>query len=557
MRHRLLPAIVCTAFAVACITLAAAADLNRFNDAKFGLFIHWGAYSVRGVEASWPLKSGQVPRAEYEALPQRFNPVKFDAHAWAKLAKRAGMKYVVLTSKHHDGFAMYDTKLSDYSIMHTPFHRDVARELADACRAEGLQFGFYFSLADWHNPDYPSLPDVGTNDPSFKPDPKRWERFRQFMFGQVREICSNYGPLWCIWFDGGWERTPEQWGSADLCAMIRRLQPGILINDRSGPGLGDYGTPEQTIPGAAMGRPWETCMTINNTWAYNPNDLAYKSSKDLIRSLVDIAGKGGNFLLDVGPTPEGTIQPEFVERLERMGQWLHRNGEAIYGTHAAPRGINPCGTATTKGNSLYLHVLTPPDGPLVVKGLDARVLSARILAKREPAIFTQQDGKVSIDLASADIDSYDAVVALELDHPVMFDTLIKPDAQGNFMLLARDVISHGGVCYQPQYDDIGCWINPKDWISWGIATPKSGEYLVVVSQSCPKGLGGSPYSVEIGGRKLEAIVQETNGWFEYPPREIGKVRLRAGQQEVAIRTDKIVNGALMNVKSVELRRIGN
>ncbi len=311
---------------------------NWFDSARFGMFICWGHCSQRGLELSWPLVGWDrlpynVPVAEYHSTAATFDPVHFDPRDWARRAKRAGMQYAVFTAKHHDGFAMFHTRTTDYSIEHTPFRRDIVREYVEAFRAEGLHVGLYFSLIDWHHPDYPAFTEA---DKPYKwgvwqrPAPEQWERFVAVMFAQVRELLTNYGQIDLLWFDGGWERTAEDWKSSDLERMIRELQPNIVINDRL-PGCVGYATPEQSVPARPIPGTWETCLTMNESWGYNPRDRFYKSARFLINTLQEAASKGGNLLLNVSPMADGAIPAEQIERLETISDWMARNGESIAG----------------------------------------------------------------------------------------------------------------------------------------------------------------------------------------------------------------------------------
>jgi alpha-L-fucosidase len=380
-----------------------------FEQARLGLFIHWGSFSVKGMEASWPLAWGEISYAGYEALAERFNPSRYNAEAWAALAQAAGARYAVLTTKHHDGLALFDTQLSDYSTARRAAGRDLVAPYVEAFRAAGLKVGFYFSLPDWHHPDYPA----GISDPtprhwrpaqalppgapaSLAADPDRWERYLAFMHGQVRELCTHYGTIDLLWFDGQWEHTADEWRSAKLVQMVRQLQPGIVINNRlalDNPNLGDYDTPEQVVPVAPPARSWETCLTINETWGYNPKDRAYKSSRELIQTLAEVVSKGGNLLLNMGPTAEGEIPVEFESRLRVLGDWLARNGESIYG--AGP-GLAPgayYGPSTGAPAALYLHVVGyPADGVIRVRGLERRATQVTLLADGAPLEFDQHGG---------------------------------------------------------------------------------------------------------------------------------------------------------------------
>jgi len=353
-----------------------------FNKARFGMFIHWGPCSQRGLELSWPLVGGvgalpdgqSVTVDEYHSTARTFNPTKWDARALARMAKRTGMQYAVLTSKHHDGFSMFHTKHSDYSIEYSPFKRDIVREYTDAFRAEGLKVGLYYSLIDWHHPDYPAFLE---SDKPYKwgnwrrSTPEQWDRFIKFMFAQMRELLTNYGKIDLLWFDGGWERTPEEWKSREFVEMIRSLQPEVVINDRI-PGYGDYQTPEQAVPPRPPEGPWETCLTINNSWGYNPSDKDLKSIRSLIHTLCEVAGKGGNLLLNVSPMGDGAIPPEQVERLEAIGNWMDRNNEAIVGTDPGLEPWQFYGPSTRRGNRVYLHVLMKPYESVSVRGVKVR-----------------------------------------------------------------------------------------------------------------------------------------------------------------------------------------
>ena len=380
------------------------ARMAWWRDARFGMFIHWGLYAIPAGEwngrtdhAEWIRTTAQIPIDVYDRFVGQFNPVKFDADAWVRMAKNAGMKYIVITSKHHDGFCLFDSKQTDFDVMSTPFKRDILKELADACRMHGLKMCWYHSIMDWHHPDY--LPRRGweTDRSTEGADLNRYVRH---MKKQLRELVQNYGEIGVLWFDGEWEDTWNHEYGRDLYDYVRKLQPSIIINNRVDKGragmqgltregeyVGDFGTPEQEIPPTGLpGMDWETCMTMNDHWGYNKNDDHWKSSEDLIRKLADIASKGGNFLLNVGPTAEGEFPQESVERLRDMGKWMRVNGEAVTGTEASPFDALSWGRCTRKalpdGNTrLYLHVFDwPEDGLLWVKGLTNGVVQAYALA---------------------------------------------------------------------------------------------------------------------------------------------------------------------------------
>ncbi len=524
-----------------------------WQDERFGMFVHWGFYSVIGMEASWPLHSGQYSRAEYEGQMQRFNPSSFRADDLAGVAKRAGMKYLVLTTKHHDGFAMFDTKLSSFSVMHGPLKRDLVREVVEACRRAGLKVGFYFSLCDWHDERYAAWPKTGAWPfGRITPDPARWQEFVAFLHGQVRELLTNYGKVDVLWFDGGWEHTPAEWRAPELMAMIRKLQPGIVVNDRL-PGQGDYATPEQTIPVGGMARPWETCMTINNTWGYNPNDHAYKPAADLIRNLCRTAGGGGNYLLNVGPKADGSVPPESVQRLEAMGAWLRVNGQAIYGTQAGPRNAYPAGAVTVKGKRAFVMVFGTPKEPVRVKLGACVVRAARLLHDRKPVAWRQDADAIEFDVEPERWAEDVSVIAIETDGIVSENVGAQVDANGTITLPAAAARIHGvQLIYQPNYDDLGAWMTPADWAEWRLRVEKPGEYRVVLECGVAPGQQGSAVAVRLGRAERRMVTHATSGWVDYRPFTIGTVRLGAGQVTVQLRCLALAQQAVLNLRAIRL-----
>jgi len=403
-----------------------------FRHDKFGLFVHWGIYSVPAGEwkdrkdhAEWIMLTGNIPSTEYEKFATGFNPVKFDAQAWVQLAKEAGMKYLVITSKHHDGFCMYDSKLTDYDIMQaTPFGRDPMKELAAACTQAGLKFCFYYSVVDWHHREFPAQYSQRGRDSQggFHGDPNPnadLSKYVAYMEDQVRELLSSYGPIGIMWFDGGGsfrgQPMAELIHAQEIIDMIHKLQPMCLVNNRLGLPA-DYGTPEQRIPGQASKDLFEVCMTLNRHWGYNKNDQDWKSPETILRNLADIAGKGGNYLLNVGPTAEGTIPEGSVRTLREVGKWMKVNGESIYGTTASPFAKMPWGRCTAKSGKLYLHVFDwPSDGKLVVPGLQNQITKAYLLAARDkPCTVTPGNGQVTVAVPQEMPDKIDTVVVLEI-----------------------------------------------------------------------------------------------------------------------------------------------
>jgi len=414
--------------------------MHWWREARFGMFIHWGLYAVPAGEwkgerikgiGEWIMERADIPVAEYEPLAGQFNPVKFNADQWVRIAKNAGMKYIVITSKHHDGFCLWDSKVTDYDIIDaTPFGRDILREMSDACRKHGIRLCFYHSIMDWHHPDaqapfYPNYNDRNRTNPNFG------RYVETYMKPQLKELITEYGPLGVLWFDGEWIKDWTEPQGKDLYNYVRALQPDIIINNRVGKGrkgmeglskgdqeyAGDFGTPEQRIPASGLpGVDWESCMTMNNTWGYKHYDDNWKSEEDLLRKLADIASKGGNFLLNVGPTAEGLIPAPSVERLAAMGKWMKVNGESIRGTTASPLGTVPWGRCTAKPGKLYLHVFEwPTDGRLEVSGVEGNVRKAYLLAKKRAKLaVSRQDGKVIVDVPQEAPDPINTVVVLEI-----------------------------------------------------------------------------------------------------------------------------------------------
>ena len=396
-----------------------------WREAKFGMFIHWGVYSVPagtydgkqiGGIGEWIMSSGKIPMAEYQKFAAQYNPVKYNPDDWVKLAKEAGMKYIVITAKHHDGFANFETKASPWNIMRaTPYGKDVLKPLAAACRKYGLKLGFYYSQAqDWNNggAEY-----SGAWDPAQKHDMDDY--IDKIAVPQVKELLSNYGEFPAVlWWDTPCDMNKER---ADKLIALLKLKPGIIVNNRLGGGYnGDTETPEQTIPATGFpGRDWETCMTMNDTWGYKSYDNNWKSTETIIRNLVDIASKGGNYLLNVGPTSEGLIPQPSVDRLAEVGAWMKVNGEAIYGTTASPFSKQlPWGRCTTKisgdSTTLYLHVFDwPADGKLLVPGLKNKIKSARLLAAGKKLAVENADDGVVISVPPTAPDKISSTIVLK------------------------------------------------------------------------------------------------------------------------------------------------
>ncbi|MBW8325089.1 MAG: alpha-L-fucosidase [Prolixibacteraceae bacterium] len=414
--------------------------MDWWREARFGLFIHWGLYSIPAGEwkgrtdhAEWIRESAQIPLEQYDEFVSQFNPVNFNADEWVAMAKNAGMKYIVITSKHHDGFCLFDSKETDFDVMSTPFKRDILKELSDACAKQGITLCFYHSIMDWHHPDYLPRRNWETSRPA---EGANMDSYVSHMKKQLKELLTNYGKIGVIWFDGEWEDTWTHDRGKDLYNYLRKLSPDLIINNRVDKGrsgmagltkdstyFGDFGTPEQEIPLTGLpGVDWESCMTVNDHWGYNKNDQNWKSSEDLVHKLIDIASKGGNFLLNVGPTSEGVIPQASVDRLKDMGDWMKENGEAIYETQVSPFEKLDWGRCTQKEDGkntvLYLHVFDwPNDGKLVIPGLQNKVVEAYALkdkSKAELDVEKTDDKTITVDVNNVDQSKYATVIVLEI-----------------------------------------------------------------------------------------------------------------------------------------------
>lgn len=409
-------------FVVSAFAQAKPDKMDWWKEAKFGLFIHWGVYAVpagvydgKDVEGigEWIMNRGKIPTARYQAYAKEFNPVKYNPEAWVKMAKDAGMKYLVITSKHHDGFTLFETKASKWNIVEaTPYGKDLLKPLADACHKNGIKLGFYYSQAqDWNNQG--GAASGGHWDKA--QDGSMDEYIDKVAVPQVKEILSNYGQVDILWWDTPTDMTKER---AEKFLPILAEYPNLITNNRLGGGYnGDTETPEQFVPATGFpGRNWETCMTMNDTWGYKSKDNNWKSTKEIIQTLIDIVSKGGNYLLNVGPTSEGLVPQPSIERLAEVGKWMKVNGEAIYGTTASPFSYLPWGRCTQKGNKLYLHVLDwPKDGKISLPVLN-KISRAYLLSDPKKTLKIEKSkSKNTITLAGNAPDKIASVVVVELN----------------------------------------------------------------------------------------------------------------------------------------------
>jgi len=399
--------------------------LESWKDSRFGMFIHWGPVSIKGTEIGWS-RGKEIPLKEYDALYKQFNPVNFNALEWVRIAKDAGMKYIVFTSKHHDGFCMWDTKFTDFNIMNSPFNRDVMKELSEACKKEGIALGFYHSTCDWHNPDFPLTSPGGT----VRRATSNIDRYTEYLKNQSVEIINNYGPLMVMWYD-----VPQEFDSIrgqGVINRIREIQPDIIVNNRTG-AMGDFDTPEQRVGNFQINRPWETCMTIGRQWAWKPNDEV-KSLEQCLHSLIRSSGGDGNLLFNVGPKPDGTIEPLQVERLKEMGKWLDEYGYTIYGTRGGPFKPTDWGVSTRKGNKIYLHILKwSGDSPKIILPDLGMKITKCVLAGGGRVKYSKINGENIIEFEG------------KLLHPI--STIVEIEVAGNAMDIKPMEVSPQSISY--------------------------------------------------------------------------------------------------------------
>jgi len=544
------------------------ARMEWWREAKFGMFIHWGVYAVPagtykgkqiGGIGEWIMRRAPIPVSDYKAFARQFNPVKYDPEFWAELAKEAGMKYIVITSKHHDGFALFDSKVTDWDIVDaTPYGKDLLTPLAAAARKRGLKFGTYYSQAqDW---THPGGAKAGMKEGQGWCEEHKGnfdDYLKTIAVPQVREVLTTIKPD-ILWWDTPTWMTQER--AAPLHDLIA-LRPGLITNNRLGGGYrGDTETPEQHIPATGYkDRDWETCMTMNGTWGYKSYDHNWKRVETLIHNLVDIVSKGGNYLLNVGPTDKGEIPEPSIERLRAVGQWMKVNGEAIYGTTASPCRRPAWGRVTTKqdasGATLYLHVFNwPEDGELHLP-LGNETESCALLADAARTFKASSgDRGVTVQLTGAAPDPICSVVKLRIKgEPSAIACLIPQKANGTVVLAVAEVATHGEkIQVESKYDkkkpNIGFWLNAKDWAEWTFEITKPGKFEI---SSEIASTGKSNFTIACGRAKVAASVQGTGSYESFEKAVLGQFEIKEkGKHTLAVRP---ANGwSAINLRDVVL-----
>jgi alpha-L-fucosidase len=540
--------------------------------ARFGMFIHWGVYAVpAGVyqgpsiagASEWLMFGAKVPVEEYRAFARDFNPTGYDPEAWARAAVDAGMGYVVITAKHHDGFAMFPSAASGWNVADaTPYGRDLLGPLVEACGRAGLPVGFYYSHAqDWVN---------GGSVFGERWDPSQGDDFDGYLdrvaIPQVRELLTRYGPAApaVLWWDTPADMTPQR--AARIDAAVQALRPGIPQNDRLGPGFaGDFDTPEQRIPRRRPGRPWETCMTMNDSWGFNRDDAAWKPASLIIAQLCEVASQGGNYLLNVGPKADGTFPPEAQAILREVGRWMRAHGEAIRDTDAGPFAHRlPWGFVTRGPGRLYLLVERwPDDGRLEVPLLDAPARATLIGGRGQDLEVQTTPGGLVIGLPDAPADPAVSVLVLEYaaeprvgqPPPLPAPPVVVQPADGSVALLAADAELLGEhLAFMPGAPPmLGCWAGLDSYPLWRVRMHRGGRFRVEIDYAVPSHRKGTTALVRVGEGSLPFVTAGTGGWGEFRRQPVGELDVAAGDEvRVSITPQAMPAGAVMNLKAVHL-----
>ena len=543
-----------------------------FRHDKLGMFIHFGPYSALagewqghqipvGTEAEWIMQRFNIPVAQYREMAHAFNPVHFDAEQIVGLAKAAGMKYLVVTAKHHDGFAMYHSAVSRYNIVDwTPFKRDVVKELEEACHRAGIRFCVYYShREDWDDPN-----GYGNNW-DYNRTKKNFSYYLEHKSKpQLRELLTNYGPLGLVWFDRGMDTAAHAQEFVDL---VHTLQPQCLINGRVGNYarelMGDYqDMNDNGMPAGGLQEYWETPQTLNTTWGYSKFDQQWKSAGNVIQRLVEIVSKGGNYLLNIGPMGDGSIPAASVATLQKVGEWMRVNGESIYASSACPLPDSPWGRCTVNGSTVYLHVFAwPSDGILRVPALRNEARSAFLLVDKPHRLAVSKDhGTMRIALPARPPDATDSVVVLELTAPPeVAPAIITQGSDAPFELDYLEAVTSGKAVKRFNRDGkfhIAKWTGPGDTVTWHLLVSQTGQYRITIHYACPADWAGGEYEIRIGNEAMRGKVQATGEGYQYRSFDLGSLSLaRAGEYDVVIRPTAELPHYLMYLQSLVLEPV--
>ncbi len=555
------------------------ARMQEWNEWKFGLFIHWGAWSQSARGRIWDIMRELTPSERAAAFDyyKTFNPLQYDPAEWARAAKDAGMRYVVFVTKHHDGFCNYDTRETDLKITNpqcpysqTP-HPDVTAELVKAFRAEGIKVGLYFSHIDWHHPDGVWWSRHIDYDPDFvKGQPQRWANWVKFQSAQVEELMRRFAPVDIVWFDISWPQAGLR-DAIPMLQMMREINPGVILTNRGTSEYGDFQTPEQRIPEEGIPGYWETCMTVTNEsgfW-YKGEQVSVKPADELVRKLADIASKGGNFLLNVGPRPDGTLMDAEAESLRGVGQWMDTYGEAIYGTKRSPWGAAPeWGRITVKGQRVFAIVLDPPAGGGTISlELPNEIGRAVWMDDGAEAKYERKGGAVEFAVPKAKAESFAPVLAVEFEGELNVEArpavkaaaqsrkpkAVKPAADGSFALAPSSAgIAGSKLRFQADRGNLGGWTSEADYAFFELRGAKAGVYSVRFTYGCADAHAGQPFVIETGEGRLEATTEGTGGIREYKTFDIGSISLPSGDSTLMVKPNDTLKYPLMNYRLIEL-----
>jgi len=557
--------------------------LEWFRQARFGMFVHFGLYALLG-RGEWVMYREGIAREEYEKLMHQFNPWRFDADEWVETARQAGARYITVTAKHHDGFCLFDSALTDYKITNTPFGRDLIGELIEAGHRRRMPIVLYYSQPDWHHPNFVHRPEAFKDWPHPRPgDEPDWPRYQEYLEGQVLELCTKYGKIGGIWFDGV-HKTEQEWRGRRLWQLIKKHQPSAVVNERAG--FGDFFTPERRlhlVP-AAAGYMVEVCQSVcADAWGYREHGRLF-STPALVASLVTAAGGGGNFLLNIGPRPDGTLPEDQVERLLGVGQWLSKYGRAIYGTRGFPA-VEGDGKVwyTARGSRLYVLFQWPETDALVLDKLLRRPLRARLLGVSGRAsrleIEQSDEGVVLAGLPAEPVEKSVNVAELVFDKPedIRLRRAPRPPApppidlgsQRQVILRAEQARREGfgpkgaTLGLTPGADKesgkgarLGPWSSPEQKAVWVLRATRPGRWRVVVEMACPAPYSGSTFEVRLARQKLTGSVPETAGFGDFLPVELGELEIPAGQHRLTLQPRRLNYGYIFAaVRAVVLKPV--